>query len=359
MGSLFSSRPANTARAFNHTVYWRTCVCLLGAWLCAYVSLEPAANWLISDAAGLDIHSGTGAALAFFLYDSAKILLLLALLVYVIGWLRAGLNTERIRTILSGKRRLAGYALGVLFGAVTPFCSCSSVPLAVAFAGARIPFGITCAFLITSPMINEVAVVLLWGLLGVKLTVIYVALGLLAGMLGGIVMDALHAERWLQPFLLTPEKNLFTLHRTSRFSIEERHNFAAAETRQIVGRVWRWVFIGVGIGALLHGYVPREWIETWLGQGAWWNVPLAVGLGIPLYTSVTGIVPILESLLMKGLPAGTALAFGMSAVAVSLPEFVMLKQIMRPRLLALLAGILLVFFTCAGWILNLGAAARG
>ena len=295
--------------------------------------------------------------LEFFLYDTPKILLLLVLMVYIIGWLRAGIDTDRVREYLKGKGRGIGYVLGAVFGAVTPFCSCSSVPLFIGFTTARIPLGITMAFLITSPIINEVAVVLLWGLLGWKLTLLYVASGLAAGILGGMLMDALHAERWLQPYLLEemkrPPVRLLTMQAgRRRIPFEHRHGFALGETRTIFRRVWKWVIIGVALGAGLHGFVPQEWFAEHLGSGSWWSVPLAVMLGIPLYTNVTGIVPVMESLLLKGLPVGTTLAFCMSTVAASLPELLMLKQVMRMPLLALFAVSLLVLFTLMGWLFN-------
>ena len=332
-------------------------IAVLALWLCAYASLAPLAHWLPYGLLGAEQGSSLGQALEFFLYDTPKILILLVLMVYIIGWLRAGIDTDRIREYLKGKGRGIGYVLGAVFGAVTPFCACSSVPLFIGFTTARIPLGITMAFLITSPIINEVAVVLLWGLLGWKLTLLYVASGLAAGMLGGLLMDALHAERWLQPYLLEemkrPAMRMLTMQAgRRRIPFEHRHGFALGETRTIFRRVWKWVIIGVALGAGLHGFVPQEWFAEHLGSGSWWTVPLAVMLGIPLYTNVTGIVPVMESLLLKGLPVGTTLAFCMSTVAASLPELLMLKQVMRMPLLALFAVSLLVLFPLMGWLFN-------
>ncbi|WP_458399807.1 permease [Mailhella sp.] len=332
-------------------------VTALTLWICAYISAAPLAHGLTYGLLGLEQESSLGHAIEFFLYDTPKILLLLVLMVYAIGLLRAGIDTDRVREYLKGKGRGFGYVLGAFFGAVTPFCSCSSVPLFIGFTTARIPLGITMAFLITSPIINEVAVVLLWGLLGWKVTFLYVASGLLAGILGGLLMDALHAERWLQPYLLEemkrPAMQMLTMQAgRRRIPLEYRHSFALGETRTIFRRVWKWVLLGVALGAGLHGFVPQEWFAENLGNGRWWSVPLAVAAGIPLYTNVTGIVPVMESLLMKGLPVGTTLAFCMSTVAASLPELLMLKQVMRIPLLALFAGFLLVLFTLLGWLFN-------
>lgn len=336
-------------------------------WWLAYRYILPIANWLIFDVLGMAQGSQLGLALEFFIYDTVKILLLLVALIYGIAWLRATLDMDRVRNYLVGKKRALGYFMGSVFGAVTPFCSCSSVPLFLGFTTARIPIGISMAFLITSPLINEVAVVLLWGLLGWKFTLVYVAAGLAAGVVGGFVMDGLKAERWLQPHILesmnrsaavccpgkgkknSPQPEL------ENSSLYRRHHFARDETREIVRRVWHWVVIGVGIGAALHGFVPDNWFADHLGAGQWWTVPSAVLVAIPLYSNVTGIVPVMESLLLKGLPVGTTMAFCMSAVAASIPEVLMLRQIMTIRLQASFILYLWVIFTLVGWLLNLTA----
>lgn len=334
--------------------YFGTGALVFAVWTGCYLAIEPLARLLTQAVPGLSERAA--AALEFFLYDTAKILLLLLLMVYVIGWLRAGLHVERVRDFLAGRRRVLGYVLGAGFGAITPFCSCSSIPLFLGFTTSGIPVGITLAFLITSPLINEIAVVLLWGLLGWKLTLVYVLAGLGAGIIGGWFMDVLRAERWLQDYLKesiasgAAQQPIGTAQR--KIGLRERHLFASGETRSIFRRVWRWVIIGVGLGALLHGYVPEAWFAEHLGAGQWWSVPAAVAVGIPLYTNVTGIVPIMESLLLKGLPVGTTLAFCMSAVAASLPEVLMLRQVMRGKLLALFLGTLLVLFSLLGWLLN-------
>ena len=311
--------------------------------------------------------SGVSSAMAesveFFLYDTAKILLLLGALIYAVAWARAGMNVERVRDYLSGKGRGIGYFMGSLFGAVTPFCSCSSIPLFLGFTTANIPMGITMAFLITSPLVNELAVVMLWGLLGWKLTVTYVVVGMAAGILGGCIMDAIGAQRWLQPYMLEmlasmPEQQVAaTPGAAPSISVRQRHVFARAETASIFHRVWKWVIVGVGLGAVLHGFVPENWFAAHMGSDAWWSVPLSVLLGIPLYSNVTGIIPIMESLLGKGLPVGTTLAFCMSTVVVSIPEMVMLRQVMATKLQTVFVGYLLVMFTLLGWLFNfLGAS---
>lgn len=320
------------------------------------------ATWLVFGVFGLDAGSALGDAVHFFVEDVSKIFVLLVVMIYVIALLRASLDVERVRNYLAGKNKGVDYLLGSIFGAITPFCSCSSIPVFLGFTSAGIPLGITMAFLITSPLINEVAVLLLMSLLGWKFTLLYVAVGMAVGMLGGLLLDAMKAERWLQSFAaealvrgrqMTASNAVSTTQRTLSFS--ERHQFAKAEAIDIFGRVWKWVIIGVGLGAALHGFVPEGWVETHLGQGQWWSVPAAVLIGIPLYSNATGIIPVMESLLANGLPIGTTLAFCMSTVAASFPEFILLKQVMQWRLLALLLIVLLTAFTLVGWMFNFAA----
>lgn len=350
------SKPAGDAKCWNIR-YATTIVCLATLWWWAYVSLLPVSTWLVSGLIGT-VPEPYLASLHFFLYDTAKIFLLLAALIYGIAWIRASLNVERVRTYLVGKRRGLGYGLGALFGAITPFCSCSSIPLFLGFTMARIPIGITLSFLITSPLINEIAIVLLWGLLGWKFTVLYILVGLSAGIIGGFFMDAIRAERWLQPFILESMSAAPSRHsadepdKAETLSIRQRHQFAYGEMLSIFKRIWKWVILGVGIGAALHGFVPENWFAEHLGAGEWWTVPTAVFVAIPLYSSVSGIVPIMESLLVKGLPLGTTLAFCMSAVAASIPEVMLLRQIMTIKLQAAFIGYLWVIFTLIGWLFN-------
>lgn len=326
-------------------------------WFSLYAGAAPVADLIVRELLGFSTQQPIGAALHFFLYDTAKILLLLVAMIYLIGWLRAGLDAERVRDVLAGKSRWASYGLASLFGAITPFCSCSSIPLFLGFTMARIPIGITLSFLVTSPLVNEVAVVMLWNLLGVQLTILYVAIGLTAGIMVGAFMDALGVEQLLQPQVRAAIDASATVDANvggaaTRLTFDQRHDYALAEVRTLVGRLWKWVLVGVGAGALIHGFVPEQWVIEHLSDGAWWNVPTAVFLGLPLYANVTGIVPVMETLLTKGVPLGTTLALCMSTVAASLPELLMLKQVMSLRLLALFLCVLLVLFTLIGWCFN-------
>ncbi|MCL7940792.1 permease [Halomonas sp. ATCH28] len=318
------------------------------------------ADWLVYGLAGLDPASKLGSSLHFFVEDTTKIFALLVVMIYIIALARASLDLERVRHYIQQKHRLAGYGLGAGFGAITPFCSCSSIPLFLGFTSAGIPLGITMAFLFTSPIINEVAVIMLWSLLGWEFTLVYVVIGMAVGIGGGMILDLLKGERWLKDFAAkayrqaaesphgdepTPEAPTLTL--------RDRHVFARDELKEIVGRIWKWVIIGVGLGAALHGFVPDGWFADNLGSGQWWNVPVAVLAGLPLYSNATAVIPVMESLILKGLPVGTTLAFCMSTVAASFPEFIMLKQVMQWRLLGIIFVILLANFMVVGWLINL------
>ncbi len=317
------------------------------------------ADWTTYQLFGLTKDTQLANAIHFFVEDTSKILALLVVMIYLIALVRASLNVERVREYLSGKKRIFGYVMGSVFGAVTPFCSCSSIPVFLGFTSAGIPLGITMAFLITSPLVNEIAVLLLISLLGWKFTLLYIGAGMVIGIISGWLLDLFGAERWLQPFaakaLANADNN--TLNRSitasEKITLQQRHAFAKVEAREIFTRVWKWVLIGVGVGAALHGYVPEGWIESHLGDRQWWSVPASVVIGIPLYSNATGVIPIMESLLRNGLPVGTTLAFCMSTVSASVPEFVMLKQVMQWRLLAILFLLLLSAFTLIGWMFNL------
>ncbi len=313
------------------------------------------ATYLAYNLMGLDPASKLGSSVHFFIEDTTKIYALLIIMIYVIALLRASLNVEVVRDYLAGKSKIVGYTIGAGFGAVTPFCSCSSIPLFLGFTQARIPIGITMSFLITSPIINEVAVVLLGSLLGTKFMIAYVVVGILAGIIGGAFLDLIKAERFLTPLVETVMKVETVDVETGepvKMSLKDRHIFAKNELKTIFSRVWKWVLIGVGLGAALHGFVPESFVVENLGAGNWWTVPAAVLIGIPLYSNASGIIPVAQSLISKGLPIGTTLAFMMSTVAASFPEFMLLKQVMQTKLLLIFFAMLLVMFTAVGWIFN-------
>jgi len=319
------------------------------------------ADWITFSLMGLTEGLHLTDSVHFFFEDVSKIYVLLVIMIYLISILRAGLNTDKIRSYLETRGRWAGYVIAAGFGAVTPFCSCSSIPLFLGFTSAGIPLGITMSFLITSPLINEVAVILLGSILGFRFMIIYIGIGIVSGIIGGFIIDLIHADKYLTPIGRKAYEKSSNIMGDSNFQIpgegvlsfKNRHLFAVEELKTIFKRVWIWVIFGVGLGALMHGFIPDNWIIDHLGRSQWWSVPGAVILGIPLYANASGVIPAIETLIQQGLPVGTAMAFMMSVVAASFPEFMMLKQVMKPKLLLIFFIILLVFFTLSGWILNI------
>lgn len=290
-------------------------------------------------------------AVHFFIEDTTKIFFLLAAMIYAIGFGRSFVSPEKVRLWLTGQSRFMGYLLAALLGAVTPFCSCSSVPLFIAFLSAGIPLGVTMAFLITSPLVNEVAVVLLGGTLGLTFTIAYVTTGIVLGIVGGFVTDMFKLDRWVEPYVWDIKMPTPTItEEASGWKWRER--YARAEATDIIKRVWLYVLIGVGLGAALHGYVPKEWFLENAGADNPFAVPLAVLAGIPLYANATGIIPVAEVLLSKGVPIGTILAFIMSIVAISLPEMLILRKVLKVPVLVFFAGFLFAAFVGVGYLFN-------
>ena len=310
------------------------------------------AGVIVYQGLGLDPGSRVGAALHFFVMDVAKIFALLVLIIYGMGLLRALLSPERVREFVRDRPDWQARGLAVSLGAVTPFCSCSSVPLFIGFVEAGIPLGVTFSFLIASPMINEVAAVILVGILGWKLAALYVAAGLVVAWFGGLAMQAFRPERWVEEYVWKIRMGQADLPDPDR-SFTSRHRYAVAEVKEIVGRIWKWVLLGIGVGALFHGFVPENWVSEHLSGDAWYTVPAAVGLGIPLYSNATGVIPVAEAMLTKGVAVGTTLALMMSVAALSLPEMLILRKVIRWQALALFAGVLAVAFTLVGWGFNL------
>ncbi len=303
------------------------------------------------DLLDLSPDSGAGSAIQFFVMDVAKIFTLLVLIIYAMGLIRALLAPEKVREFVRGRPDWQARGMAVTMGAVTPFCSCSSVPLFIGFVEAGIPLGITFSFLIASPMINEVAAVLLVGILGWKLAALYVAAGLVVAWMGGLIMQWFRPERWVEEYVWKIQMGDAALPEQDT-SLRGRHRFAVAQVKEIVDRIWRWVLIGIGVGALFHGFVPEQWVVDHLGGDQWLAVPGAVLLGIPLYSNATGVIPVAEAMLTKGVAVGTTLALMMSIAALSLPEMLILRKVIRWQALALFAGVLALAFTLVGWGFN-------
>lgn len=291
-------------------------------------------------------------AVHFFIEDTTKIFALLVAVVFVMGLFRTLLSPEKVRGMIEGRSRGAAYGVAAVLGAITPFCSCSSVPLFIGFLEGGIPLGVTMAFLITSPLVNEVAVVILGAVMGWKMTAIYVATGMAVGMLGGVLIDRFRMERYVEEYVWSIRMGALAQVQADT-SLRGRVRYAWGEVRDIVGRIWLYVFIGIGIGAALHGYVPEELFARYAAADNPFAVPAAVLMGLPLYSNATGIIPVAEALLGKGVPFGTVIAFMMSVVAISPPEFIMLRKVLKPTMLVLFGSYLTVAFILVGLLLNL------
>jgi len=314
---------------------------------------EAFADLLIYQWLGIDTTSHTGAAVHFFVMDTTKIFFMLFIIIYIMGLLRAMLSPERVREYVRGKPKWLARTLAIILGAITPFCSCSSVPLFIGFVEAGIPLGVTFSFLIASPMINEVAVVILIGILGWELATLYVVAGLTVAYVGGAVMERFKPEQWVEDYVWKIQMGKTQTIETDN-SLSGRHRFALGEVKEIVGRIWKWVTAGVALGALFHGYVPEAWVVEYLGgKDNWFAVPGAVVLGVPLYSNATGVIPLAEAMLGKGVAIGTTLALMMSIAALSLPEMIILRKVIRWPALAIYASVLAVAFTLVGWTFNL------
>jgi len=323
----------------------------LAIWWLVYNSLAPFAAWFTGSVCGLDKETHLGAAVAFFVFESPKVLMLLTLVVFGVGIIRSFFTPERTRQILSGKRESTGNVLAALLGTVTPFCSCSAVPLFIGFVTTGVPLGVTFSFLISSPMVNEVALVLLFGLFGWKIAAIYLGTGLAIAIISGWVIGRLRMERNVEDWVFETKTGGAPEEEAPGWPARIRLGLAAV--KDIVGRVWVYVLVGIAVGAGIHGYVPENFMASIMGKSAWWSVPLAVLLGVPMYSNAAGIIPIVQALLGKGAALGTVLAFMMSVIALSLPEAIILRKVLKPRLIATFFGVVAGGILIVGYLFNL------
>jgi uncharacterized membrane protein YraQ (UPF0718 family) len=320
------------------------------AWLVAYNVIQPLADWISYSALGLARDSRLGTSLAFFLYDVPKILLLLSGMVFAISIVRTFFSPERTRALLGGRREGVGNIFAALLGIVTPFCSCSAVPLFIGFVESGIPLGVTFSFLIAAPTINEVAVILLFGLFGWKVAALYITSGLVVAIVAGFIIGRLKMEKYVEDFVW---KIQHTADMTEeKLNWADRIERARESVKEIVGKVWLYVVVGIAVGAGIHGYVPEDALASILGKQAWWSVPAAVLIGIPLYSNAAGIVPIVGTLIEKGASVGTALAFMMSVIGLSLPEAVILKRVLKMPLLITFFAVIAVAIMLTGYMFN-------
>ena len=320
-------------------------------WFMAYSQLSDFAEWLVG-LFGLSRQTHFGEAVHFFLYDTPKVLLLLTGIVFIMGIIQTFFAPERTRAMLSGKREGVGNVLAASLGIVTPFCSCSAVPLFIGFLSAGVPLGVTFSFLISAPMVNEVALVLLFGMIGWKVAALYLGMGLTVAIVAGLVIGKLkmerHLEDWVQKILAGQ-----AVHPTDeKVSWVERFTAGRNHVTEIVGKVWPYILLGIALGAGIHGFVPEEFMASFMGKDVWWAVPAAVVLGVPMYTNAAGIIPIVEALIGKGAALGTVLAFMMAVIALSAPEMIILRKALKPTLIATFAGVVATGIMLVGYVFN-------
>ena len=319
-------------------------------WFGLYEALIPVSEALVA-ALPVDRNSHLGGALQFFFYDTPKVLMLLTGIVFLMGMLNSHFTPERTRAMLAGRSEGMANVMAASLGVFTPFCSCSAVPLFIGFVQAGVPLGVTFSFLISAPMVNEVALTLLLGLFGWKVALLYLSLGLFIAIVAGWVIGRLKMEAYLEDWVRNMPKIQATVGDTS-MPLHERTNAGLSSVREIVGKVWPYILAGIAIGAGIHGYVPEDFMASFMGKDAWWSVPLAVLIGIPMYTNAAGIIPIVQALLAKGAALGTVLAFMMSVIALSLPEMVILRKVLKVRLIATFIGVVAVGILIVGYVFN-------
>ena len=329
-------------------------VLLIAVWFLLYRQLDPLANLLtlwLSRLAGFSRSGHLGSAVGFFIFETPKVLMLLTLVVFGVGIVRSFFTPERTRAILAGKRESVGNVLAAMLGIVTPFCSCSAVPLFLGFVTTGVPLGVTFSFLISAPMVNEIALVLLYGLFGWKIAAIYMGTGLIIAMVAGWVIGRFKMERHLEEWVFQIQSGNLSVEEGPK-DWAERIRYGLEAVRDIVGKVWLYVVLGIAVGAGIHGYVPEGLMASFMGKSAWWSVPASVLVGIPMYSNAAGIIPIVQALLEKGAALGTVLAFMMSVIALSLPEMIILRKVLKPRLIGTFIGVVGAGILVVGYIFN-------
>lgn len=323
------------------------------AWVATYAHLTDFADWLVASA-GLARGTHFTEAVHFFFYDTPKVLLLLVGIVFLMGVIQTFFSPERTRALLAGKRLGVGNAMAASLGIVTPFCSCSAVPLFIGFLSAGVPMGVTFSFLISAPMVNEVALALLFAMFGWKVAALYLGMGLLVAIVAGYVIGELKMERHLEDWVRAIQAGDAQAQEGDAMNWAGRFAAGAHHVREIVGKVWPYVLFGIALGAAIHGYVPQDFMASIMGKDApWWSVPAAVLLGVPMYTNAAGIIPVVEALIGKGAALGTVLAFMMSVIALSAPEMIILRKVLKPRLIATFAGVVAAGILLVGYVFNL------
>jgi uncharacterized protein len=311
--------------------------------------IKPIIDWLVYEVFKMPHGSLFSEAVDFFLYDTIKIFLLLTVIIFIVSIIRTFFSPERTRSILSRNKSFVGNVLASLLGIVTPFCSCSAVPLFLGFVEAGVPLGVTFSFLVASPMINEVALIMLWGLFGWKIALLYIVSGLVVAIVSGIVIGYLKVEDLVEQFEHNKSGNIVP---GKALSVKDRVAFAREYTIEILRKIWIYVVIGIGLGAWIHGYVPADFLAKFAGRDNWFAVPFATLVGIPLYSNAAGVIPLVSALTEKGVALGTSLAFMMAVTALSLPEFLILRRVMKMKLLFIFASVVGLGIILTGYLFN-------
>ncbi len=325
---------------------------IIPIWYVLYHYLESLTNWFIDSVLVLEKGKHLTEALRFFVFEVPKVLMLLALIIFFVGIVRSYFSPERTRKMLEGKTTFVGNVMASMLGIVTPFCSCSAIPLFLGFVEAGVPLGVTFSFLIAAPMINEVAVILLLGLFGWKVALIYVVTGLFIAIVAGYIIGKLKLEHWVHDWVYKAQIDKSN-ENEEKLLFADRIKYGYNAVKEIVGKVWLYVIIGIAVGAAAHGFVPQDYMASLMGKTSWYSVPLSVLIGVPLYSNAAGIVPIVSVLIEKGASLGTSLAFMMSVIGLSLPEMIILKKVLKLPLILAFVGIVATGIMLVGYLFNL------
>jgi len=321
-------------------------------WWAIYRVLPNLSKWLTYNLLPINEGSHLGSSVEFFFYDTPKVMMLLFLVVFGVGIIRSFFTPEKTRAFLSGKSEFVGNIFAALLGIITPFCSCSAVPLFIGFVTAGVPLGVTFSFLIAAPMVNEIALGLLYGLLGWKVAAIYLGTGLFIAISAGWVIGRLKLENHIEDWVTQANSANLTMEE-EKLTWNERIIYGWDAVKEIIGRVWIYVIIGIAVGAGIHGFVPEGVMASIMGKDSWWSVPLSVAIGVPMYSNAAGIIPVVEALLGKGAALGSVLAFMMSVIALSLPEMVILRKVLKPKLIAVFVGVVAFGILFIGYLFNM------
>jgi len=343
---------AERLRARTPTRRWVGLGAAVLAWFALYEVNLPWWNWLLFDVVGLDPDTRLGSGVHFFFYDSVKIALLLVGIIFAVTVLRSFMSVERTRALLGGKREGVGTVMAAGLGVVTPFCSCSAVPAFIGFVAAGVPLGVTLSFLIASPLVNEVAIALLFGMFGIGPTVLYVAAGLVIAIVAGFTLGRLRLEKWVEPFVFETRLGGQVIDSTAGLSWDDRIQMGVEEVGSILRKIWPYLLVGIGLGAAIHGWAPEDFFTRYAGASNPFAVLIAVVIGIPLYSNAAGIMPLVQALHDKGLPMGTLLAFMMAVVALSLPEMILLRRVLKPQLIATFIAVTAAGIIAVGYLFN-------